>query len=452
MTILYFIIALGVLIFIHELGHFVMAKRAGVGVQVFSLGFGPRLIGFRYKETLYQLSALPLGGYVKLTGESQEAEDADDPRSFVKKGVGKRFSIVLAGPSMNLLLTLVMMPVVFMLGRPTPVYLEQPPVIQTVLPATPAAQAGLQVGDRVMAIEGKSTPDWNTALQTILISPGAATTWQLERAGKELTLPVTIGQQDKTQIGFVGIEPSYLAAENPTIDAVQKNGAAAQAGLQAGDRVVAIGNQSILTWSQMTELIQQAEGKPVKIKVRRGERELSVTLVPKLDRSMNRYLIGIQKDPRARFGEVVYKKYSIGKAIVEGSRESLRLAGLTFQVLGRLVTLQLSYKSLGGPVRIAQAAGSAAQAGWADFLYFMAFLSLQLGILNLLPIPVLDGGHAFFMLFEVIRRRPLSEKVQGIATQAGLFLLLFLMVAVTINDIDMVWGFRELLDKIRTLF
>lgn len=452
MTILYFIIALGLLIFIHELGHFIVAKRSGVGVQVFSLGFGPRLIAFHRGETRYQISLLPLGGYVKLTGESPDSEDADDPKSFVRKRVPTRLGIVVAGPMMNLWLALAMMPLVFWLGRPIPAYLEQPPVIQGVGKATPAAAAGLKRGDRIRAIDGRPTERWDDVLQTILIHPEATLVLTLERDGEVLEREVTVAVRDKERSGFLGIEPSYLAAEAPVIDVLQKGGAAERAGLQPGDRVEAMSGKEVLTWSQMTDLINEGKGAPRELTVKRGRGTIRVTVVPRWDRKLERYRIGVQKDPEALRGEIIYRQYPLLAAILEGSRENLKLAGLTFQVLSRLVTLQLSYRSLGGPIRIAQAAGSAARSGVADFLYFMAFLSLQLGILNLLPIPVLDGGHAFFMFFEVIRRKPLSDKIQGIVTQAGLCLLLFLMVMVTINDVDMVWGLSELINKIRAIF
>ena len=233
---------------------------------------------------------------------------------------------------------------------------------------------------------------------------------------------------------------------------VHSRGRAAEAGGEAGDRVVAINGQSVATWGQMSELVQQSEGKPVTLALDREGRRITVTLEPTWDKSLERYLLGVQKTTAPRPEDVIIKQYPFWDAIVAGTQENLRLAGLTLQVVGRLVTFQLSYKSLGGPIRIAQASAAAAQSGAADFLFFMAFLSMQLGILNLLPIPVLDGGHLFFMGIEAIRRKPVSQRVQGIAIQMGLFLLLFVMLIVTINDIDVVWDWRSLLDKVKAVF
>jgi regulator of sigma E protease len=186
--------------------------------------------------------------------------------------------------------------------------------------------------------------------------------------------------------------------------------------------------------------------------VQRDDAIIAVILAPRWDKGLERYLLGVQKSSEPKGEDIVIKKYPFFEALYEGSLENLRLAGLTFQVLGRLITGQLSYKSLGGPIRIAQASAAAAESGAAQFLFFMAFLSLQLGILNLLPIPVLDGGHLFFMGIEAIRRKPVSLRVQGVATQLGLFLLLFVMLIVTVNDIDVVWDWSQLLEKVKGLF
>lgn len=452
MTILYFIITLGVLIFIHEFGHFLMAKKAGVRVERFSLGFGPRLIGIQRGETLYQVSALPLGGYVKLTGEDPTSEEAEHPKSFIRKSLWQRFKIVFAGPAMNLVLAVVLMPIVFSLGRPVPAYLDRTPVVAEVLTESPAASIGLQAGDEIRSVAGKETSSWSDVMQQVLLRPEEDVEVEWQRGGQPMSATVRLAMQGESRSGILGVEPPVVAREKPIIDEVQPGSPAAKGGLQAGDRVVAIGTERVGTWTQMSQAVQASEGQPVSVEIERRGEIVPLTIQAEWDESAERYLLGVRKQADLFGDDIVIKRYPFVQAVVAGVEECGRLAALTMQVVGRLVTFQLSYKSLGGPVRIAQASASAAQSGAADFLYFMAFLSLQLGILNLLPIPVLDGGHLFFMGLEAIRRKPVSPQVQGIAMQLGLFLLLFVMVIVTVNDVDTVWGLQEIWDKIRSLF
>ncbi len=452
MSILYFIIALGVLIFIHELGHFIMAKRAGVRVETFSLGFGPRLIGFRKGETLYKISALPLGGYVKLTGEDPASEEASHPKSFAGKSISARLGVVAAGPIMNLVLAALIMPLVFMLGRPVPAYLDKSPVVTGLLPDSPAAEAGLLPGDKIISVGGESAETWGDLIRIVLLRPNSEAVLKWERDGAVLEETVMIQTTGKGQQAYLGIEPSRLALESTRIDDVASKGAAAQAGLQAGDQITSINGEAVATWSQMSAKVQASEGKPLTVEVERNGNKVTATLTPAWDEGLDRYLLGVQKSGAIPDGEVIIKKFPFWQAIVEGTKENVRLAGLTFQVVGRLVTFQLSYKSLGGPLRIAQASAAAARSGVADFLFFMAFLSMQLGVLNLLPIPVLDGGHLLFLGIEAIRRKPVSQRVQGIAIQLGLFLLLSVMLIVTVNDIDVIWDWSALLDKLKSVF
>lgn len=451
MTILYFVITLGVLIFIHEFGHFIVAKRSGVRVEVFSLGFGPKLFGVRKGETLYKVSALPLGGYVKLTGEDPSSEDAGHPRSFAKKSLRQRFAVVFAGPAMNLLLALVLMPLVFILGRPMPAYLEKPAVVTQVLPESVAEKAALQAGDRIVQVDGAETATWEDLMQAVLLRPEQSFEMTWQRDGKTMTATVLVPAGEKGQPGALGVEPPYLAAESPRIDAVSPGGAAAVAGLQEGDAVSAVNGVPIQTWSQMSKQVQASKGQELTIEAQRAGSVVVVQIKPTWDEGLSRYLLGVRKNPGLA-GERIIRKYPFWAAVKRGTAENIRLSSLTLQVVGRLLTFQLSYKSLGGPIRIAQASASAAESGLPNLIFFMAFLSIQLGILNLLPIPVLDGGHLFFMGFEAILRRPVSQRVQGIATQVGLFVLLFLMLIVTVNDIDTVWGFREIFEKLRGLF
>lgn len=446
MTIIFFIIALGVLIFVHELGHFLVAKRSGICVEIFSLGFGPRLVGFRRGETDYRLSALPLGGYVKMRGE-EPGEGAADPRSFAGKGIWTRARVVLFGPLMNLFFCLAFMPVVFMIGREEPAFLREPPVILDVREHSPAAVAGLRKGDRILAIDGKPTESWEGVLNRALLSPGSVLTLSFQRGGDRLERTVKVEELPEIRGGYVGIEPMLFVGNEATIDGVRPQGPAERAGLKAGDRVLSFGGHAVADWLDLAWKVDRTNGTEAPIVVRRGGETLTLQVRPEFDQENGRWLIGIVKDRRSGVPMVV-RRYGFLGAVVAGTKENVKLAGLTVDVLWRLVTRKLSYKVLGGPIIIAKTSAAAASSGLADFLYFLAFLSLQLSILNVLPIPVLDGGNLLFFGIEWIRRRPMSVRVRHAADQVGFALLVSLMLVVTYNDIDHIWGLGEVVKRL----
>jgi regulator of sigma E protease len=452
MTILYFVVALGVLVFIHEFGHFIVAKKIGIGVEKFSLGFGPKLFSFTRGETTYMVSALPLGGYVKLTGEDPDAEDAKGKKSFSARSIPQRALVVFAGPFMNLLLALLIMPVVLMIGRWEPVFLQQKPIVVGVRKDSPAEKAGLRKGDEILAIDGKSYSNWKEVLDFTLIRAKQPVEVQVKRGDRVFSEKMTIVESPDTHAGMLGLEPSYFIGNEPVIDQVAPDGPAETAGLKVGDEVVQIDGSPIETWSEMSEKVGKNGGKKVEVTVRRGDELVTVSVTPRFDAGMRKWLMGVQKDTGKRGEAFVKRKYPFGQAIIQGTEENIKLVKLTFSVLGRLVTFKLSYKTLGGPIRIAQASAMAAKSGAPDFLYFLAFLSIQLGVLNLLPFPVLDGGHLLFFGIEEITRKPVSARVRGYAEQAGFFLLIFLMVMVTMNDIQSVWDVGKILQKVKSLF
>ena len=454
MTILYFIVGLGLLIFVHELGHFLVAKANGIRVERFSLGFGPRLIKIQKGETEYCISALPLGGYVKMTGQEDFGEEeivpVDDPRAFSSKGLLARLSVVLAGPAMNLLVPFILMPLVFMLGRSEPKFVRQPPVVIGVLEDSPAAKAGIQVGDKITAVNGSAVADWNEVLRLSSRPPGSPMTLDWESQGQKQSKEITLAEEEKGAPGLMGIEPSFFIDVDPVIGEFLPGSPAEKAGLKAGDKILAINGKPIQNWREMSEGVHGSEGKPLRLTVDRAGQNVELTVTPTFDEKMKRYAIGVSKASNPD----LFEKYSYGfaEAVRKGAAENVALFGLTFRVLKDLVTLKASYKELGGPIRIAQISAKAAQRGIGNFLYLLAFLSIQLGILNLLPIPVLDGGHIVFMAYEGIARKPLSVRKRLIAQQVGMFLLLTLMVLVTVNDIDAVWGFKDIMEKLRGLF
>lgn len=462
MTILYFIIALGILVLVHEWGHFIIARKSGIRVERFSIGFGPKLIGFKRGDTEYRIAPIPLGGYVKLYGEDPIAEAEGDeakareisssPDSFSARPVRFRLATVFAGPLMNLFLCLVLMPVVFMVGRLVPVILEAAPVVIGVKDGSPAESAGIQPGDRILKIDGREVSAWSEVINWIALHPAEEARLTVNRSGEELQFPVrtVFSPESKQKTGYLGIEPFYFWGDDAVVGDVSGNSPAAEAGLKERDRITMINGKPVSGWSEMTETIRASRGNPVTLTYLRDKVENNVTVTPKFHEGAKAYIIGITKhiDPDA----FVKKRYGFFEAVAAGTRENLKLLGLTGEVLGRLFTFQLSYKALGGPVQIAQASGQAARSGVGEFLYFLAFLSMQLGILNLLPIPVLDGGHVLFMAIEGIRRKPVSLKIRMVSQQLGLALLLSLMLLVTINDVDSVWGFTNIWEKIKGIF
>jgi len=448
MTILYFIIALGLLIFVHELGHFIIAKRAGVCVEVFSLGFGPKILGFRVGDTDYRISAFPLGGYVKMKGEEPDEEGAkEDPRSFSAKSAFTRARIVFWGPLMNFVLAFALMPLVFMIGKPEPAFLHDRPVVTEVRAESPAEAAGLIKGDMIVSVDGRSVNTWDDVLNKILLSPNRTVDFGIEREGATGEVAIDVGEIPELKGGYVGIEPMLFVGAEPYVGEVKPGGAAEEAGVRSGDLIVAFGGQKVYDWLDLTRMVNDSAGKETELVVRRDDQTVSMPVKARYDDGFGRYIIGVTKD-RMSGVPMTVRKYGFVEAFVRGTKENVKLLRLTYDVLKKLFTGGLSFKIIGGPVIIAKASAAAAKTGLANFIYFLAFLSMQLAILNLFPIPVLDGGQLVFLGFEAVLRRPLSVRIRMIAHQVGFVFLISLMLLITINDIDNVWGIRELIKRL----
>jgi regulator of sigma E protease len=430
MGVLTFIIVLGVLIAVHEFGHFIMAKRAGVGVETFSIGFGPKLIAFTRGETEYRISAIPLGGYVKMVGDNPGEDNAGNHKAFNARPVRDRMPIVLAGPVVNLALAFMLMPVVYMIGVQVPAFLQERPVVGFVVPESPAEEVGIQVRDEIVLVNNQPVQNWEELLMGTLMEPNRRIEVQLLRDGESLTKSVVLGMED-SGAAFFGVQPPAPAV----IAVVSAGSPAAEAGLQPGDEIIAIDGEPVPHWITMAEHIQNAGERPLEVTFLRDGAEHTAAMTPMVDEASGRAIIGIQRAENFNL-----QKYGFVDAVQEGVGRMVQMTTMTFEILGRLVTGQLTVKALGGPVRIAQVTSAAAESGFVDVLALMAFLSLQLGILNLLPIPVLDGGHVMFMTIEAIRRRPVSRKAMEVSTQVGFVLLILLMVVVTKNDIIYAWG------------
>lgn len=431
-TILSFIIVLGLLVLIHELGHFLVAKKLGVKVEKFSIGFGPKLVGFKRGETEYLISVFPLGGYVKMMGEEPSEETEIDPRGYSAQPVLHRMAIIIAGPCMNLALTFLLLPIVFMMGVNVPAFLDDEARVGWVMKDSPAMEEGVLPGDIIRDIDGKTVETWEDATIIFVSNPGIKLSMSIERNGTLINKNIVPKTSDSDGGGLSGIIPPRV----PVFGGIKVGFPADKAGLKKGDIVTAINEKAVTHWVEMSNFIRESGGEKISLTVKRGDENISVELTPALDEASKKYVIGVG------YGETTkLKKFGFSESIREGVNKGLDLTYLTFDVLKKLVTGQLSIATLGGPIMIAQATGAAASAGFAEVIFLMAFISLQLGIMNLLPIPVLDGGHVFFLLSELALRKPLSIKTREMAQQIGFVLLILLMVIVSFNDIKRMLSF-----------
>jgi regulator of sigma E protease len=420
-----FVFVLGVLIFVHELGHFLMARRIGVRVLTFSLGFGPKLLSVRRGDTEYCISAIPLGGYVKMAGENPEDARTGADDEFLSKGKWQRFQVLVMGPVMNLLLALVVMAVVLYQGAQVPAYEQRPVVIGNFTENSAAAKAGLQVGDRILTIDGRSIDTWEQFSMAILSKARREVAIGYARNGKAGTVTVVPEAQGKFEMGDIGIQP----AVHPEVLAVEAGKPAAESGLQKGDIVTAAAGEKDVTRDRLVGLIKAHENQPLALEIHRGDAVRSVTVKPR--KIGDTVMIGAQLS--------VFET----KTIEPGPLEAVKLSvaknwewtRLIVQTLGGLFTRETSVKQLMGPVAIADLSGSAAEAGWIQLFSLMAMISLNLGLLNLMPIPVLDGGHIFILGLEGLARRDFSMKVKEKMLLAGFVLLVMLMATVIYNDL-----------------
>ena len=451
-TVASFVVVLGVLIFIHELGHFVVAKWSGVGVDRFSLGFGPVLFSIRRGETEYCISAVPLGGYVKMMGEESPMEGGgsavvDSAKAFAGKPVWQRFLIVFAGPGMNFVLAALLVMGLFMvLGRP-----GVPSVVGRVEQGSPAAQAGLQSGDRIIAVDGQPIVQWEELVERLQEEGGGGTiqvTVRRQDAERKVALtPVKLKVRDlfgdEKSIWEIGARP-YAPAR---VGEVVPGRPAARAGLKAGDIVVALDGRPILDFEELADIIYKRPGQTTLLTVERNGERLDIMVVPELgklpypggeDREVGQIGIG-----RAAPSAVYVRSNpvtAIGQAVIWTSQ----ITSFVLWSLWKLVTRQIAASNIGGPIQIAVAAGQQARLGLEHLILFTAGISVNLAVLNLLPIPMLDGGHLLFFIIEAIIGRPLSVRKREIAQQVGFFFLMLLMVFAVYNDLSRIDLFRFL--------
>jgi len=438
------IVALGVLVTFHEFGHFWVARRCGVKVLRFSVGFGTPLVRWHDRQgTEFVVAAIPLGGYVKMLDEREgdvPAELLD--RAFNRKTVFQRIAIVAAGPIANFLLAILFFWVLAMLGSQ-----QIKPIIGSVVADSPAAQAGLMSGQEVVAVDGEAVDGWGgVSLQLVrrLGETGELSVSVLDKGSSvpavhQVSISSWLKNEDNPDpIGGLGIQP-WRPAVAPVIAELDDKGPGKAAGLQIGDRLVTLDGKSVTDWQEVVEQIRaKPEGKIVLGIERAGQREeLNLTLAAKGEGKARAGYLGAGvaggQWPAEMLREVSYGPVAaVGQALSRTWSMSL----LTLDSLKKMVLGQLSVKNLSGPITIAKVAGASAQSGVGDFLHFLAYLSISLGVLNLLPIPVLDGGHLLFYMVEWVRGRPLSERIQAWGMQIGISLVVGVMLLALVNDLS----------------
>lgn len=454
-TIVSFIVVLGLLIFVHEVGHFLVAKRAGVGVLKFSLGFGRRLFGFRRGETEYLVSAIPLGGYVKMVGEDprevvvdatgQAFDGAGQPldlqKSFAHKSVWARMAIVLAGPGANYLLG-------FLLFWVAAVFVGSPSMeamVGEVEEDAPAARVGLHPKDKIVAVDGEAVSSWSDLILRINDASGRAVALHVKRGEEDVNVTVTPRRRDVT-----------TTVIPPTIGRVAPGFPAAEAGLRPGDKIIAVNGDPIDSWQQLSLKIRVRPGRAVTLMVERDGEQLEAIVTPRLSPAPEKEAQGQQVGLIGIEAVSEYEQRRVGlwdvgispilthmdpfSALVHAGNQTAGWTVTIVWALWKIVQGEISPRTLGGPILMAQMTGEAAQQGLLYLIFLTAVLSINLGLLNLLPIPILDGGHLAFFGIELLRGRPISVKKREMAQRVGLVLLVGLMIFAFYNDIFRLLG------------
>jgi regulator of sigma E protease len=432
---------LGVLVFIHELGHFLLARWNGVRVITFSLGFGPKLLKVQRGDTEYCISAIPLGGYVKMAGENPEDHHTGADDEFMAKSKWQRFQILIAGPVMNILLAVVLLAAVLMQGADVLAYLDRPAVVGAVQEGSPAEKAGIQPGDTIIRFGTADVRTWEHLDMAVAARPEREVDMTVIRNGREQQLKVRPDLTElrtrndaRFEVGTIGVLPDVY----PSVQSTVPGSPSEAAGFKPGDEILAVDGKRMVFRSMVIDVISKKADQPVVFTIRRDGQQQDITVTPKKEGDTAKIGMYMLEATRSF-------KPSPLEAIGMSISRNIEMSGLILATLKDLVTGEASPKQLMGPVGIAQLSGESAQAGWIALFGLMASISLNLGLLNLMPIPVLDGGHIFIMAIETISRRDFSLQMKEKMLFVGFVLLMTLMVTVIYNDLTRIAWIENLM-------
>ncbi len=431
LDILSLVIVLGVLVFIHEGGHFLLARALKAPVSVFSFGFGKRLFGVQRGGVDYRVSMIPLGGYVRIHGlgpdesdavGAREGEEAHEPVPLLPRW--RRTLILLAGPGANVVGAIVFITLAFVVGVQVPAYQAKPPRVAWVDPNSPAAKAGIQAGDLILSVGGRQVRTWEDLDMATLGSPGQPLAVQFRRADEEREVTLTPRSETRFDIGYAGLAPP-LPAEVP---GVMPGSPAEKAGLRDGDVILAVNGQPVEHFYDVMRLVSASPNRALRLTIRRGATTLEVSATPR------------DVDGQGKLGipapnPTALRRLAVPAAFAAGVRENLRMTRMTFTVLGRMLTGHASLRQMSGPIDIARFSGAAARSGTVSFIWLLGVISLQLAIFNLLPIPILDGGHLAVIGVESALQRDFTERTKERILNVGFWLIIMLVVVVLYNDV-----------------
>lgn len=424
-TIFAFAIVFGILVFVHEFGHFFMAKLVNINVEVFSFGYGKRLFGFKKNETDYRVSLIPMGGYVKFTGEDvMEQKKEPVPGDFHNAKRWQRFLVIFMGPLMNIFLAIFFMAIINMVGVSVPKYLEEKPEIGWIAPDSPAARSDLQVDDVILSINDKKTETWNDVELAVGTKPDKTIQVEVLRGGEKRFIELTTESKTRFEMGYAG----FFGKINTQIEMVEPNSPADKAGMKPGDIITAV-NGKPTYYYKFVEILEANPGKELTITVKREGQLVDLKVSPRLEGDVGK--IGI-----AHTAVSEIEQFGFFKSFAKSVEDNIRLIGLVIGFIKGLITGEASTRQMGGPLEIANISYTAFRAGLLALMSFIAFISLQLGIINLFPIPVLDGGQILVLALEGLFRRDFSLKVKQIIMQIGFAIFIFLIVFVILNDIQ----------------